>query len=105
MEPSSLQYNDATDGHLFHIDFGHFLGNFKTKKIVGIKFEGVALVFTPQMLHVLDPLKDEYDKANASYVKAFLEFAKSTYTLLRARSSFFTSLFSLMVPAGLPELK
>jgi phosphatidylinositol-4,5-bisphosphate 3-kinase len=103
--PSNIMMQ--TDGHLFHIDFGHFLGNFKTKKIVGIKFkrERSPLVFTPQMLHVLDPLKDEYDKANASYVKAFLEFANSTYTLLRTRSSFFTSLFSLMVPAGLPELK
>jgi hypothetical protein len=27
-------------GHLFHIDFGHFLGNFKTKTIAGVKVSG-----------------------------------------------------------------
>jgi len=39
------------DGHLFHIDFGHFLGNFKTK--FGIKRERAAFVLTPQMAHVI----------------------------------------------------
>jgi len=39
------------DGHLFHIDFGHFLGNFKTK--FGIKRERTLFVFTKQMAYVI----------------------------------------------------
>ena len=68
-------------GHLFHIDFGHFLGNFKTKKIVGIKFkrERSPLVFTPQMLHVLNPLKDEFDKEHNHNVEAFMQYANETF--------------------------
>ncbi len=34
-------------GHLFHIDFGHFLGNFKSK--FGVKRERESFVFTPAM--------------------------------------------------------
>lgn len=38
-------------GHLFHIDFGHFLGNFKSKKVIGIKIkrEKTDFVFTNEM--------------------------------------------------------
>ena len=38
-------------GHLFHIDFGHFLGNFKSK--FGIKRERAPFVFTPDFAYVL----------------------------------------------------
>jgi phosphatidylinositol-4,5-bisphosphate 3-kinase len=34
-------------GHLFHIDFGHFLGNFKTK--FGVKRERAPFVFTEEV--------------------------------------------------------
>lgn len=39
------------DGMLFHIDFGHFLGNFKTK--MGIRRERTPFVFTQQMAFVI----------------------------------------------------
>lgn len=39
------------DGHLFHIDFGHFLGNFKKK--FGVNRERAAFVFTPEMAFVM----------------------------------------------------
>jgi len=38
-------------GKFFHIDFGHFLGNFKSK--LGVKRERAPFVFTPQFAHVL----------------------------------------------------
>ena len=34
-------------GEMFHIDFGHFLGNFKSK--YGFKRERAVFVFTPQV--------------------------------------------------------
>lgn len=43
------------EGHLFHIDFGHFLGNFKKK--FGFNRERCPFVFTPDMEYVLT-----YDK-------------------------------------------
>jgi len=39
------------DGKLFHIDFGHFLGNFKKK--LGYQREKAPFVFTPAFAHVL----------------------------------------------------
>ena len=38
-------------GHFFHIDFGHFMGNFKTK--FGIKRERAPFFFTPDMQYVM----------------------------------------------------
>lgn len=38
-------------GHLFHIDFGHFLGNFKSK--FGFKRERTAFVLTMEMAYVM----------------------------------------------------
>lgn len=38
-------------GHLFHIDFGHFLGNFKTK--FGFNRERAPFVFTEEMAYVM----------------------------------------------------
>ena len=36
---------------LFHIDFGHFLGNFKSK--FGVKRERVPFVLTTHFVHVI----------------------------------------------------
>ena len=38
-------------GKLFHIDFGHFLGNFKSK--AGVNRERAPFVCTPQYAHIL----------------------------------------------------
>ena len=39
------------DGRYFHIDFGHFLGNFKY--MGGVRRERTSFVFTNEMCHVL----------------------------------------------------
>ncbi|KAI3637772.1 hypothetical protein MIR68_004421 [Amoeboaphelidium protococcarum] len=41
----------SKDGHLFHIDFGHFLGNVKRK--FGIKRERAPFVLTPDFVYVI----------------------------------------------------
>jgi len=46
----------STSGAFFHIDFGHFLGNFKKK--FGIRRETAPFYFTPAMAYVFD----EYDQ-------------------------------------------
>eukprot|EP00466_Bigelowiella_natans_P013628 jgi/Bigna1/90127/estExt_fgenesh1_pg.C_630024 len=86
------------DGHLFHIDFGHFLGNFKKK--FGFNRERTAFVFTPEMAYVMtqekNPKKQPYNK--------FLLLAKGAFNTCRDGASFLETLFLLMVPAGMPEL-
>merc|ERR1719240_2515056 len=48
-------------GHLFHIDFGHFLGNFKKK--FGFKRERAPFVFTPDFAYALgDKGSEKFDK-------------------------------------------
>ena len=54
------------------------------------------------MLHVLNPTGD---KLVGKEVDQFLEVCYTTYSLLRDRASEFITLFTLMVTAGLPELK
>ena len=84
------------DGHLFHIDFGHFLGNFKSK--FGIKRERTAFVFTKEMLSVMGGNKsDEY--------KEFVELCLEAFNILRLHADEMISLFRLMIPAGMPELQ
>lgn len=79
-------------GQLFHIDFGHFLGHFKSK--FGIKRERAPFVFTPEMHFVLG--QDRYPEFERACTRA--------YNVLRKHISLLISLFLLMVPAGVPEL-
>eukprot|EP00466_Bigelowiella_natans_P007685 jgi/Bigna1/86928/estExt_fgenesh1_pg.C_150088 len=47
----------SKDGKLFHIDFGHILGNFKSK--YGFRRERTPFVFTPEMAYVLEQIESE----------------------------------------------
>ena len=42
-------------GNLFHIDFGHILGN--TKRFLGVNRERVPFVLTPDFLYVMGRVK------------------------------------------------
>lgn len=86
------------DGHLFHIDFGHFLGNFKQK--FGINRERAAFVFTPEMAYVMGG--NSYRKS--SYFKKFLDHCAKSFLALRKNANLLENLFGLMVAAGMPEL-
>lgn len=81
------------DGHFFHIDFGHILGNFKVK--MGIKRERAPFVFTPAMKQVM----------SANQYEAFVDLCCDVYNILRANATLLVSLVALAIPCNLPELK
>ncbi|ETO17799.1 phosphatidylinositol-4,5-diphosphate 3-kinase [Reticulomyxa filosa] len=89
--PSNVLITDK--GHFFHIDFGHFLGNFKKK--MGMEREKVPLLFTPAMKYCIDQ-GEKYDD--------FLVWVADAFNILRQESRLLLVLFALMVPAGMPEL-
>lgn len=85
-----------TDGKLLHIDFGHILGNFKTK--FGIKREGAFLLST-DFVHIITN-----GNKNPQKFEEFKHHCEQAFLILRRRSSFIISLFAMMLSAGMPEL-
>ena len=81
------------DAKFFHIDFGHILGNFKSK--YGIKRERAPMVFTHAMKNVMKP--EQYS--------TFVDLCCDIFNILRKHSSLLVSLFSLSIPCNLPELQ
>ena len=86
----------ARTGHLFHIDFGHFLGNFKSK--FGIRRERAPFVFTPDFAYVLG------EKGADDYAR-FSDLCGRAYNVIRAHANEFINLFQLMLSTGIPELQ
>jgi phosphatidylinositol-4,5-bisphosphate 3-kinase len=85
-----------TDGRLFHIDFGHFLGNFKYK--LGYKRERAPFVFTPGFAAVMGG-------RNSEQFKRFETIACNAYNVLRHQGHLLITLFFLMLSSDLPELQ
>ncbi|KAL4486333.1 hypothetical protein ABPG72_007119 [Tetrahymena utriculariae] len=83
------------EGHFFHIDFGHFLGNFKKK--FGINRERSPFVFTRVMEYVMLEEEEDY--------KAFERYCCQAYNLIRKHGNFFINIFRMMLSAGMPELQ
>ena len=83
------------NGELFHIDFGHFLGHFKTK--MGIKRERAPFVFTKQFQNVLGGEKGE----------KYIEFKKKfwlAYNILRQNVAVLVTLLRILLVTEIPEL-
>jgi len=81
-------------GHLFHIDFGHILGNYR--KILGhIYADKADLVFIDQYYGVIGP--DEFPR--------FVSICCKAYNILRKHANLFYILFSLILSSGLPEVR
>ncbi|KYQ89621.1 phosphatidylinositol 3-kinase [Tieghemostelium lacteum] len=78
-------------GHLFHIDFGRFLGNVQTWK--GIKRERAPFVFPNSFAHIIG---DNF--------KNFEDLCCRAYNIIRKHSNVFINLFSMMISTGMPEL-
>ncbi|KAK5863103.1 hypothetical protein PBY51_000158 [Eleginops maclovinus] len=85
-------------GNLFHIDFGHILGN--TKSFLGVNRERVPFVLTPDFLYVMGRGKGR----NSLYFQRFRDTCIQAYLSLRSHSHLLVTLFSLMLLTGIPEL-
>ncbi|XP_029291960.1 phosphatidylinositol 4,5-bisphosphate 3-kinase catalytic subunit gamma isoform [Cottoperca gobio] len=85
-------------GNLFHIDFGHILGN--RKHFLGVSRERVPFVLTPDFLHVMGRGKGR----NSLYFQRFRDTCTQAYLSLRSHSRLLVTLFSLMLLTGIPEL-
>ena len=72
-------------GELFHIDFGHFLGNVKRK--FGIRRERAPFVLTPDFVWVM---------RQGAVFEAFVKLAVRAYLVLHERGELFINLFSMV---------
>lgn len=71
------------DGKLFHIDFGHFLGNWKSK--FGIKRERVKFILTPDFVYAMS---NGHGAKSAEY-KKFKDLCKQAYLIVRRKANLF----------------
>uniref|UniRef100_A0A667WL31 phosphatidylinositol-4,5-bisphosphate 3-kinase n=1 Tax=Myripristis murdjan TaxID=586833 RepID=A0A667WL31_9TELE len=85
-------------GQLFHIDFGHILGNFKRK--LGINRERVPFILTYDFVHVIQQGRTN----NSEKFERFRECCERAYKILCRNGTLFVNLFAMMKAAGLPEL-
>ncbi|XP_026776867.3 phosphatidylinositol 4,5-bisphosphate 3-kinase catalytic subunit gamma isoform isoform X3 [Pangasianodon hypophthalmus] len=88
----------TNQGNLFHIDFGHILGN--TKSFLGVSRERVPFVLTPDFLYVMGRV----NKHSSLYFQRFKDTCIQAYLSLRNQSRLLVTLFSLMLLTGIPEL-
>uniref|UniRef100_A0A8C6T7G1 Si:rp71-17i16.5 n=1 Tax=Neogobius melanostomus TaxID=47308 RepID=A0A8C6T7G1_9GOBI len=83
-------------GNLFHIDFGHILGNWK--RVLGVNRERVPFVLTPDFLYIMGRVKHR----NSLYFDHFQ--VRQAYLSLRSQSHLLITLFSIMLLTGMREL-
>ncbi|KAK8791022.1 hypothetical protein WA158_005653 [Blastocystis sp. Blastoise] len=91
--PSNIMIKQS--GELFHIDFGHILGNFKT--FAGVKRETQQVVFNPQMLRIFGG-----EKTNT--YKEFMEICVSMFNTLRKNWFHIMSSMEPLILMNVPEL-
>ncbi|CAB4036806.1 phosphatidylinositol 4,5-bisphosphate 3-kinase catalytic subunit beta isoform [Paramuricea clavata] len=87
-------------GQLVHIDFGHFLGNFKVK--FGVNRERVPFILSRDFVYVITN-GQKSDKC--SEFLRFREICERAYLILRKHNYLFINLFTMMLSTGLPELR
>ncbi|XP_063073169.1 phosphatidylinositol 4,5-bisphosphate 3-kinase catalytic subunit gamma isoform [Engraulis encrasicolus] len=85
-------------GNLFHIDFGHILGNYKS--FMGISKERVPFVLTPDFLYVMGTT----GKKSSPHFQKFQDTCVKAYSALRHHTNLLIILFSMMLMTGMPQL-
>nr|KAF6338367.1 phosphatidylinositol-4,5-bisphosphate 3-kinase catalytic subunit gamma [Pipistrellus kuhlii] len=85
-------------GNLFHIDFGHILGNYKS--FLGINKERVPFVLTPDFLFVMGTS----GKKTSLHFQKFQDVCAKAYLALRHHTNLLIILFSMMLMTGMPQL-
>jgi len=83
-------------GHLFHIDFGHFLGN--VLKFGTFNRDAAPFVLTPEFVHVMG------DENGKDYLR-FRELSTRAYIVVRKFYKIFLNLFHMMLSTGIPQLR
>jgi len=83
-------------GNLFHIDFGHILGN--AEKWKGFKRDRAPFVLTPEFAYVMG------GKDSADFAK-FCEVACNCFLIARRDNQIFINLFSMMLSTDIPEIR
>ncbi|EDQ90091.1 PI3K-CA alpha [Monosiga brevicollis MX1] len=85
-------------GQFFHIDFGHFLGNWKYK--FGIQRERVKFILVPEFIHIITRGEGQRSK---KWVE-FKDTCKQAFRIVRQNASLFINLLNMMLSTGIPEL-
>eukprot|EP01147_Barroeca_monosierra_P009776 gene9776-1976_t len=86
-------------GQLFHIDFGHFLGNWKSK--FGIKRERVKFILVHDFVQVIT----QGQGTSSPRWTEFKELCARAFRIVRRKANLFINLLNMMLSTGIPELK